>query len=352
MPRTRRRRVGQRQQAADARQTSILLDGTNLPSPTHMEIRVSQIGGVTEASRSPEMERSVSRFGVLQPIIVVESDGMPDLYDIVDGRRRIAAVQANGGAVVDAMVYPRNTPISIISGMLLTANLQRSENLMPQVEAVAQLVNAGGTETAVAFALGISALRVRRLSAIAFGSPIEVREGLARGLITERTALLMQQASVGARLQFSNSLSLGRRITLQEVSQVVAAETNANLSQQIEIAPEAIRPTRTSQVSVEENPDGTRRVLVLGQEYVPVNNLEELVASRTTTISDLEFEGTWASVSRLLQAAFTAVPIGMTPDQEAVFTQLDQLVRLVLPLALTELREPPRPEVQYATSNL
>jgi ParB/RepB/Spo0J family partition protein len=129
----------------------------------------------TERSQLAELEESIRRHGVLQPVLVT-SDG-EGRYRLIAGHRRVAAATAAGLTEIPAIVRPVADDTRGLD-LALVENMAR-QDLNPVEEAVAfqRLVDGGLTRKGVAQALGVS-----------------------QKLVTERLALLELPASMHSQI--------------------------------------------------------------------------------------------------------------------------------------------------------
>src|SRR5213592_3597944 len=78
-------------------------------------------------ARSPERQRcllaSIAASGQQTPVIVVGIANQPERYPVIDGYKRIAALQQLGRDTVDAVVWPMNE----VQALVLDRSLHWSE---------------------------------------------------------------------------------------------------------------------------------------------------------------------------------------------------------------------------------
>ena len=108
----------------------------------------------SERTRLAQLEDSIRRHGVLQPVLVT-TDG-DERYRLIAGHRRIAAATAAGLTEIPAVVRPVDDDTRGLD-LALVENIAR-QDLNPVEEAVAfqRLVDAGLTRKGVAQAIGVS----------------------------------------------------------------------------------------------------------------------------------------------------------------------------------------------------
>lgn len=135
-----------------------------------IEIELSQIKPTENGERTKDvatLAKSIAAVGLMVPLIVQpvpdEFKGGKQIYKLVDGHRRLAAVKANKATTVRAIeIDPFTTPEQM--GVLsLTANVHRLQ-LTPfqEAEAIAKLRKAGRTPQEIAADLGMTPQAVAR----------------------------------------------------------------------------------------------------------------------------------------------------------------------------------------------
>jgi ParB/RepB/Spo0J family partition protein len=102
------------------------------------------------------MVESVKRFGVLQPVLLIENG---EGFKVYDGRRRVKAAREAGLEEVPAIVYPPT-----VTGHVLTvvANTHRSENPLADIRAIEEMLAAGKTHEEIREATGMDKVRYER----------------------------------------------------------------------------------------------------------------------------------------------------------------------------------------------
>jgi ParB/RepB/Spo0J family partition protein len=105
--------------------------------------------------------RSVERFGVQQPIVVVAVQGG---YQLLDGRKRVFAAREAGLSTIPARV--NSTGAWRAPELLTLVSELRKPNLIAQVHAVEALIAVGGDEKTVQSASGLSKSKVHKLFAL------------------------------------------------------------------------------------------------------------------------------------------------------------------------------------------
>jgi ParB family transcriptional regulator, chromosome partitioning protein len=155
---------------------------------------------------------SIREHGVIQPLIVAESDES-GRYRLIAGERRWRAASEAGLAVVPAIVR-ESTPRAMLE-LALIENIQRADlNVVEEATAYRQLIEEFGTTQAdLAARVGKSRSAITNSLRI-LGAPAEVQAALLAGDITEghaRALLGLQGATeqiAGLRLVLARGLSV------------------------------------------------------------------------------------------------------------------------------------------------
>jgi len=95
---------------------------------------------------------SLAESGQQTPIVVVAA-GQPDRYLVIDGYKRVAALQQMGRDIVEAVVWPMSEADALL--------LDRSLRLSEQETALEQGVAAGGVRAALRIRTGRTGAPVR-----------------------------------------------------------------------------------------------------------------------------------------------------------------------------------------------
>jgi ParB family transcriptional regulator, chromosome partitioning protein len=155
---------------------------------------------------------SIREHGVIQPVIVTESDE-PGAYRLIAGERRWRAAQRAGLDVVPAIVR-ESTPRSMLE-LALIENIQRADlNVIEEASAYRQLIEEFGmTQAELAARVGKSRSAITNAIRV-LGAPREIQDALLAGDITEghARALLGLPSSAeqiaGLRLVHARNLSV------------------------------------------------------------------------------------------------------------------------------------------------
>ena len=176
------------------------------------------------------LAESISKYGVLQPIIVRENSALPGLYEIIAGERRWRAAKLAGLSEIPAVVFSgdelKTAQVSLVE------NLQR-EDLNPVEEALAyqKLIDDFGlTQEAVAKEVGKSRSAVANALRL-LDLPKEVLEMLKTGELSAGHA----RALLGLDDE-KDILPLAEKITNKDLSvrEVEAAVKKLNAKEDFE----------------------------------------------------------------------------------------------------------------------
>ena len=176
------------------------------------------------------LAESISKYGVLQPIIVRENEALPGLYEIIAGERRWRAAKLAGLSEIPAVVFSgdelKTAQVSLVE------NLQR-EDLNPVEEALAygKLIDDFGlTQEAVAKEVGKSRSAIANALRL-LDLPKEVLEMLKTGELSAGHA----RALLGLDDE-KDILPLAEKITNKDLSvrEVEAAVKKLNAKENFE----------------------------------------------------------------------------------------------------------------------
>lgn len=136
------------------------------------------------------LRASMESHGLLQPVIL-NAPERGARYEIVDGRRRVAAARALGWQHIGAIVYTVDSLVA--HTMTVTANTIRSANPLTDLEAIMALHERGYTESDIATATGLRVGTIRKRLKLT-RLPDEIMQGVKNGKIAlgvaERVASL------------------------------------------------------------------------------------------------------------------------------------------------------------------
>ncbi len=133
----------------------------------------------TPAPTSKARQQSLIELGQIEPIRLRAIDA--GLYEIIDGRRRLADLIANGAIEVEAFIETIDDARAALHGLVL--NVSRSHSPMVEARLLAQLIEKGYTQQQLAVILGVSqGLIAQRLGLLDL-TP-ELQEALELGRMT------------------------------------------------------------------------------------------------------------------------------------------------------------------------
>lgn len=159
------------------------------------------------------IEAHAAHGGILQPLLVTP-DGT-----VVAGHRRLAAARRAGLSDVPVSVHAL-TPIEVLE-VQIVENLQRSDwTVVEEARAYQNLVAAGVSHASIARNVGVPANRVReRLTLLELDQ--RVQQGVHRGELPLRVALLLLPLRDHARQWRLASSAIRRRLTVAQVRRLV-----------------------------------------------------------------------------------------------------------------------------------
>lgn len=144
--------------------------------------------------------RSILKFGILQPVGLIESDRG---YQVAFGRKRILAARSVGLISIPAQVYPAGwTPKEILT---LVENQQRKDNLIALLEAIESL-RLQITPEEICAAVGITKTELYKAIRLIDGLIPELRLALTEGRMSSSSArnaikLTLEQQKTLAQLE-------------------------------------------------------------------------------------------------------------------------------------------------------
>lgn len=183
---------------------------------------------------SPEFTESVRRFGVMQPVALLykgNGDGPsvndgPEMWDPIDGRRRIKAQRLAGREFIPA-IYTVDRGMFSRHTLVMSANALRSDNLATDFEALEVMMSRGETPESIAAATGIGVPAIKAKIAMLQGLHSYHRGLLKSGDISQNIAegLSKLQAGTQERIARDHKAAKGElRITHETVKAGRAAE--------------------------------------------------------------------------------------------------------------------------------
>jgi len=108
-------------------------------------------------------------------------------YLVIDGRKTINDLVANGKETVQARVY-KNLPTKISKCVLLVSNYHRSSSPIVEAEAIEDLIKSGETYKSISAITGISPAQLQQKVSLLKRLPKEIADKLRSREIPESTA--------------------------------------------------------------------------------------------------------------------------------------------------------------------
>lgn len=205
-----------------------------------------------------QLEDSIRRFGLLQPILVrktmvavhnVDGHELPGIeYDVVDGRRRLWCCRKLGMESVPVLIA--ETDLAIADVATLATNATRTSNPVAEYDAVMRLMRGGASEREVATATGMSvqAIRARmRLGNLIGDLDAAFRQGKIGVTVAESAARLNKEAQKA----IAATLFVKGRVTLGDIHDVRTARSQQSMAQLSDTMFDLAEPLNAP---VDENP--------------------------------------------------------------------------------------------------
>ena len=141
---------------------------------------------VAESGRQARLEASLAREGQQHPVLVVASDGGG--FVLIDGYRRVAALQSLGRDVVEVTVLPLEEAAALVEVWRLEASRRRTA--LEDGWLLAELVERHGrSQSELAVLLRRSKSWVSRRLALIRALPESVQEAVRRGMVPPQGAM-------------------------------------------------------------------------------------------------------------------------------------------------------------------
>jgi ParB/RepB/Spo0J family partition protein len=173
----------------------------------------------------PEFVESVRKFGILQPIGLVE-DGKT--YQVAFGRRRIRAARAIGLISIPAQIYPQGwTPASVLT---LIENKHRKDNLPAQLDAISTL-RLSATSEEICIAVGMTQPELAQAIKMLDALVPELRDAMRDGRIKATTA---KQA---AKLPIEQQQELAKKDIIKSKDVVVLQKQQPTEEEPVNLLP-------------------------------------------------------------------------------------------------------------------
>jgi len=209
---------------------------------------------VLPADPSPQLLRSVQRYGVVVPITVYRSK--EGGWVVVDGRRRLSAAQRAGLSTIPVRILGEGGLLS--PALSVALNTVRSNNPAAELAAIQKLVEAGLSERQIFQATGMAVGTIRRrlkLLNLVPGLGELFRNGKIGPGIAEKSAMLPKESQE----ELYKIYQTEGRISLKAVREIQTARRQAEISSLLEGLPEAPEPSPVKQLlyrAIEEEESG------------------------------------------------------------------------------------------------
>jgi ParB/RepB/Spo0J family partition protein len=135
---------------------------------------------VPPAPLDKRLMASLEHRGQLFPVLLNSRLSTGNQYTVIDGRRRLHALDELGETKVYAIIHYVDSIVE--AAIATTANAVRSANPENELEAIETLTAAGYTETQIAAATGLSVQTIRKRARLAV-LPTELRQAVRDGKI-------------------------------------------------------------------------------------------------------------------------------------------------------------------------
>ena len=164
---------------------------------------------------------SVRQFGILQPIVLIESSKS---FKVAFGRRRIKAARAVEMMSIPALIYPAGWTVGEV--LALVENLQRKDNLATKIEAVEQLRKTATPEE-ICGAVGFTKAQLKQTIKLIDGLIPPTKKALMEGRIATSTANKMLKLPPAQQ----ESLASKEKIKGTDVDELLRQETQAKAAE-------------------------------------------------------------------------------------------------------------------------
>ncbi len=166
---------------------------------------------------SPRLVNSITLFGVIEPVVVIEGAGA---YRLVDGRRRVRGARKAGLKKIPARVFPEGTCVGEVLTLLL--NEERSANPVAEVQAIEALLDRGASEEDIVLATGLTKPKLRRRMAL-LGLAKPLRQAFFEGRLAPGAADAAAKLGVTYQNVLVAALAEKGKVTVEDVVEVKAA---------------------------------------------------------------------------------------------------------------------------------
>jgi len=201
-----------------------------MPTVLRAPMRVADLLPLAKDAIEPsrQLVASVRRYGVVTPVILVDTgDGQG--RQLVDGRRRVLAAKEAGLTHVEAVTYSfdredaRGFPAELLT---LTLNELRRPNPVAEAEAIRRLLDRGAPLRDICRATGMSPARVKqRMRLLNLAAPLA--QALSQGEIAVGVAEAAAKLGPTEQRALADRLAERGKLTLEDVSEARSARRKA-----------------------------------------------------------------------------------------------------------------------------
>ena len=197
-----------------------------MPTVLRAPMRVVDLLPLAKDAVAPsrQLVASVRRYGVVTPVILVDTgDGQGK--QLVDGRRRVLAAKEAGLTHVEAVTYSfnredaRTFPAELLT---LTLNELRRPNPVAEAEAIRRLLDRGAPLRDICRATGMSPARVKqRMRLLNLAAPLA--QALSQGEIAISVAEAAAKLGSTEQRALADRLAERGKLTLEDVAEARSA---------------------------------------------------------------------------------------------------------------------------------
>jgi len=201
-----------------------------MPTVLRAPMRVADLLPLAKDAVAPsrQLVASVRRYGVVTPVILVDTgDGQGK--QLVDGRRRVLAAKEAGLTHVEAVTYSfnredaRGFPAELLT---LTLNELRRPNPVAEAEAIRRLLDRGAPLRDICRATGMSPARVKqRMRLLNLAAPLA--QALSQGEIAISVAEAAAKLGSTEQRALADRLAERGKLTLEDIAEARSARRKA-----------------------------------------------------------------------------------------------------------------------------
>ena len=201
-----------------------------MPTVLRAPMRVVDLLPLAKDAVAPsrQLVASVRRYGVVTPVILVDTgDGQG--RQLVDGRRRVLAAKEAGLTHIEAVTYSfnredaRTFPAELLT---LTLNELRRPNPVAEAEAIRRLLDRGAPLRDICRATGMSPARVKqRMRLLNLAAPLA--QALSQGEIAISVAEAAAKLGSTEQRALADRLAERGKLTLEDVAEARSARRKA-----------------------------------------------------------------------------------------------------------------------------